>query len=286
MKLLKGSTPTLCRSRTLALGLGACVSSSRVWSISCWFGVRSRVRSVGGALFRPGAPFIRTADCPPVPHHGAPRPPPPPHTAADPFTDAPLSIHRRRRFRPLPQPPPPSHPPLVQAAFADLPQLPDVPLRLLDDDSTETTLLALAEGRHVVIGELRARVQSRVQSRVRAIRLSPPPPLPTSRTMVTRGGAILFVRPADATPPTRSRRADFWTTRCERCPAALTKLNKFAEGWDQVRPPGVLTTTPHYTTPHHTASRHTTPHHATPRHATPRHTTPHHATPPTHGYSK
>eukprot|EP00618_Florenciella_parvula_P026471 CAMPEP_0119511062 /NCGR_PEP_ID=MMETSP1344-20130328/29834_1 /TAXON_ID=236787 /ORGANISM="Florenciella parvula, Strain CCMP2471" /LENGTH=200 /DNA_ID=CAMNT_0007548027 /DNA_START=16 /DNA_END=618 /DNA_ORIENTATION=+ len=63
------------------------------------------------------------------------------------------------------------------AAFADLPQLPDVPLRLLDDDSTETTLLALAEGRHVVI--------------------------------------------------------DFWTTRCERCPEALTKLNKFAEGWDQ-----------------------------------------------------
>eukprot|EP00617_Octactis_speculum_P027084 CAMPEP_0185752192 /NCGR_PEP_ID=MMETSP1174-20130828/10995_1 /TAXON_ID=35687 /ORGANISM="Dictyocha speculum, Strain CCMP1381" /LENGTH=163 /DNA_ID=CAMNT_0028429535 /DNA_START=24 /DNA_END=515 /DNA_ORIENTATION=- len=24
---------------------------------------------------------------------------------------------------------------------------------------------------------------------------------------------------------------DFWTTRCQRCPAALTKLNEFAEEW-------------------------------------------------------
>ena len=103
-----------------------------------------------------------------------------------------------------------------------------MPLRLLDDDSTETTLLALAEGRHVVIGECAYAGWLLAAA------------LPLFHFIQPDGGAI-FVRTTahhNATrrhhvPTDATRRADFWTTRCERCPEALTKLNKFAEGWDQ-----------------------------------------------------
>ena len=67
------------------------------------------------------------------------------------------------RHLPFPFPFAPLHPHLglprqncAMSSFAALPMVPDLPLRLLDDDSTETTLTSLAEGRNLVIGECKA----------------------------------------------------------------------------------------------------------------------------------
>lgn len=76
-------------------------------------------------------------------------------------------------------------------------EVPNMKIRSLDDSATERSLLEMTEQKTVIIGD---------------------------------GGHSLYFFLMK--PITFSYlQSDFWTTRCERCPDALTKLNKFAHDY-------------------------------------------------------